>query len=68
MLTLRGLLLALSTIVSSADFLPSDDGVKTIDTTQVLSAARLPIQLSDGTNSGFDDAIELILIAFGLGL
>ncbi len=68
MLTLSGLPLALLTIVNFADFLPSDDGVKTIDTTQSLPAARLPIQLADGTNSGFDDSIELILIGIEFGL
>ena len=68
MLTLIALALALLTIISFPDFLPSDVGVKTIDTTQLLPAARLPIQLADGTNSEFDDVIELTSMAIGFGL
>jgi hypothetical protein len=67
-LTSSALLLALLAIISFADFSPSDDGVNTIDTTQVPFAARLPTQLADGTNSGFDDAIELMSIAIEFGL
>src|SRR5208337_2746183 len=68
MLTLSDLLLAPLTIVSFADFLPSDDAVKTIDTAQLPSAARLPTQLPEGTNSGPCGSIELISIAIEFGL
>ncbi len=59
---------ALLTIVSVADFLPSDDGVKTIDNWQLPSAARLPTQVPVGTNSEFDDAAELISTGVEFGL
>ena len=68
MLTLSGLLLALLTMVSFADFLPSDDGAKTTDTSQSPSAARLATQLPEGTNSGFADATEVTSIAIEFGL
>ncbi len=61
-------LLALLTIVKVADFLPSDDEVKTIETSQLPSAARLPTQLPAGTNSEFEDAAELISIGVEFGL
>ena len=67
-LTSTGSALALLAIISFPDFLPSDDGVKTIDTTHSPPAGRLPTQLSDGTNSGSDDSIELISTAVEFGL
>jgi hypothetical protein len=67
-LTWSAFLLAALTIVSLADFLPSDDGVKTIDTSQLPFGAKLPTQLLEGLNCGFCDPIELTSIAIGFGL
>ena len=66
--TLTDFLLALLPIVSFADFLPSDDGVKTTDTSQLLSAAKVPTHVVDGTNSGFEELTELISIDAEFGL
>jgi hypothetical protein len=61
-------LLAASTIFSFADFLPSDDGVKTTDTAHCPMAGRLATQVSEGTKSAFDELIELTANAVELGL
>lgn len=68
MLTLTDFWLALLPIVSLADFLPSDDGVKTTDTSQLPSAAKDPTHIVDGTNSGSEELTELISIDIGFGL
>jgi hypothetical protein len=67
-LILSAFLLAPFAIVSFADFLPSDDAVKMIDTAQLPSAGKLPTQFTDGANSAFVDATELTSMAIEFGL
>jgi hypothetical protein len=67
MLMVKAFLLAPLLIVSFAVFLPSDDGLKMIDTSQSSSAARLPTQFWEGVNSISEDATELISTGTELG-
>src|SRR5215469_7822617 len=67
-LTVKTLLLALSTTTSFADFLPSESGVNTMVTVQSLSPGIAPVQFPDGTNSPSVVLTEAIFMAFEFGL
>jgi hypothetical protein len=55
-------------IVKFADFLPSDNGVNTIDMSQRPSAAKLVTQSCEATNCPLDELMKLTSTAIEFGL